>query len=211
VTDRISSAQSRIRATVSRPERLLPFACLAAAGLLFASEAMTMFEFTPPGGEPVNITQTGAEQHGNALYVIAGFAVVLLAIAVLGSSKAAAIGVATMGLIALGFFLIGDLPDAGQVGTVDDARQSFIDAEAEPQAGFWLEMVGALALAISGIALATLSPDQLGALRPWADRSDTDQALEPPTPAPVAAGNPGHGNAESDSGAAGEAARARQR
>ena len=66
-----------------------------------------------------------------------------------------------MGVIALLIFLIIDLPDAGQVGTLDDARQSFIDAEAVPQGGFWLEMLGALGLALSGGALATMSSEQL--------------------------------------------------
>ena len=70
-----------------------------------------------------------------------------------------------MGVIAVLIFLIMDLPDAGQVGTIDDARQSFIDAEAVPQSGFWLEMVGALGLAISGAALATMSSEQLELLR----------------------------------------------
>jgi hypothetical protein len=204
------SPQSRIRATLSRPERLLPIACLLAALCLFASELMTMFEFTPPGAEALD-SQTAGERHGNAMFVIAAFAIGALVVAVLAGSKPAALAVAVMGGIALLVFLLTDLPDAGQVGTLDDPRQSFFDAEAVPQAGFWLELVGALALAISGTALATLSPDQLAALRPGADRSDDDQALEPPAPAPVAAGNPGHGSAESDSGAAGEAARARQR
>ena len=70
-----------------------------------------------------------------------------------------------MGVIALLFFLVIDLPDAGQVGTLDDARQSFIDAEAVPQSGFWLEMLGALGLAFSGGALATMTPEQLESLR----------------------------------------------
>ena len=58
-----------------------------------------------------------------------------------------------------------DLPNAGQVGTLEDARQSFIDAEAIPRAGFWLELLGALGLALSGGALATMSPEQLASLR----------------------------------------------
>jgi hypothetical protein len=46
------------------------------------------------------------------------------------------------------------------VGTLDDPRQSFIDAEAKPVAGFWLELVGALVLTVCGAALATLRPDR---------------------------------------------------
>ena len=45
-------------------------------------------------------------------------------------------------MIALLIFLVIDLPDANSIGTLDD-DQSFIDAKAEPAAGFWLELVGA--------------------------------------------------------------------
>src|SRR5690606_34273281 len=128
---------------------------------------MTMFEFTPPGGETL-AAQDAAERHGNAMFVVAGFAALATVLAVFAGSKPAAFAVAAMGAVALLVFLLTDLPDAGQVGTLDDARQSFIDAEAVPEAGFWLMMLGSLGLAISGIALATLSPDQLRALRPGA-------------------------------------------
>jgi hypothetical protein len=145
--------------------RLLPLACLVAAILLFASELMTVFELTPPGGEPID-SQDAAARHGNAMFVIAVFAVGALGLAVFTASKPAAIAVAAMGGIALLIFLLVDLPDAGQVGTLDDEPQSFVDAEAVPQAGFWLEMLGALGLTLSGIALATLTTEQLAALRP---------------------------------------------
>jgi hypothetical protein len=200
-----------VRETLSRPERLLPFACLVGAALLFASELMTMFEFTPPGGEALD-SQTAGERHGNAMIVIAAFAVGALVVAVLAGSKPAALGVAVMGGIALLIFLLTDLPDAGQVGTLDDPRQSFFDAEAVPQAGFWLELVGALALAISGAALATLTPEQLAALRPGADREPHEpDAISPAAPAPLATGNPGHGAAEAGNGPRSERARIRRR
>jgi hypothetical protein len=150
---------------IGRLTRLLPLACLVAAICLFASELMTTFEFTPPGGEALD-SQGGADRHGNALAVIAVFAIGALALAVFTASKPAATAVAVSGVIALLVFLLVDLPDANAVGTLDDARQSFFDAEAVPQGGFWLEMVGALALAVSGLALATLTPEQLAALRP---------------------------------------------
>jgi hypothetical protein len=151
--------------TVSRATRLLPVAIVLAAIVLFASELMTTFEFTPPGGE-VLASQGGADRHGNALMVIAVFAVIALGIAVFTGSKPAAIAVAVAGVAALLVFLLSDLPDANAVGTLDDARNSFFDAEAVPQEGFFLEMLGALALAIGGVALATMSEDQLRALRP---------------------------------------------
>jgi hypothetical protein len=66
--------------------------------------------------------------------------------------------VAVCGLIALLIFLIGDLPDVNKIGTLDDPRQSFIDAEAKPVAGFWLELIGSLVLTVCGAALATMRP-----------------------------------------------------
>ena len=153
----------------SRAERLLPWVCLAAAALLFASQFLTMFEFTPPGGEPLE-DRSVIDHHGPALMILAAFAAVALIVAVWAASKPAAIAVAAMGALALLIFLLIDLPDAGQVGTLNDARQSFIDAEAIPQAGFWLEMIGALGLAFTGAALATMSSEQLGALRPRTKR-----------------------------------------
>ena len=172
--------------TVTRLTRLLPLACLLSAICLFASELMTMFEFTPPGGEALDDV-SNAERHGNAMFVIAAFAIGALGLAVFAASKPAAIAVAAMGGIALLFFLLGDLPDAGQVGTLDDARQSFFDAETVPQGGFWMLLVSSLGLTVTGIALATLTPEQLAALRPKrrerADRGQPEaEAAQAPSP-----------------------------
>jgi hypothetical protein len=166
--------------TAGRLERLLPWACVLSAGVLFASELMTLFELTPRGAEPLDDV-LARDQHGNAMFVVAGFAIILTLIAVWAGSRPAALGVAVMGLIALLIFLIVDLPDAGQVGTLDDARQSFIDAEAVPQGGFWLEMLGALGLALSGGALATMSSEQLESLRGKFFRRGTPKPNAEPT------------------------------
>lgn len=154
-----------------RLERLLPLAALVAAGLLIASELMTTFEFVPPGGEALS-SQSAGDRHSYAQIVLAVFAIVALAAAVLNGSKPAAVAVAACGVIALLIFLLLDLPDANNVGTLDDARQSFFNAEAVPQAGFWLQLIGALGLSITGIALATLSPKQLAELRPGSKSED---------------------------------------
>lgn len=164
--------------TAGRLERLLPWACVAAAAILIASEAMVMFELTPPGAEPLEEVLS-RDQHGNAMFVIGGFAIMLTFVAVWGGSRTAALGVAVMGTGALLMFLIMDVPDAGQVGTLDDARQSFIDAEAVPQGGFWLALLGSLGLAISGAALATMSAEQLESLRGKFWRSGTPKPKEP--------------------------------
>lgn len=161
-------------------ERLLPLACLAAAVALFASDLMTTFQLTPPGGEPL-CAQEAVDRHHYALAVLAVFSVGALLGAVAWGSKPAAIGVAVAGILALLIFLIADLPKANNLGTVNDAcgpqAQSFFEAKAVPQAGFWLELVGALSLTISGAALATLTPEQLAALRPSRRRKPEDQAV----------------------------------
>ena len=69
---------------LSRATRLLPVAVIAAAVCLFASELMTVFEFTPPGAEPL-CAQGGADRHGNALIVLSVFAIGALVVAVLGA------------------------------------------------------------------------------------------------------------------------------
>jgi hypothetical protein len=139
---------------------LLAAACLLSALVLAASEFMTTFEFTPPGGEPLQASEA-ADRHSYGLVVLAAFAIGALAIATVVGSKPAATAVAIAGGIALVIFLLVDLPDAGKIGTLDDPRQSFIDAEAVPQAGFWFQLLGAVSLTVTGIAFASLPPEQL--------------------------------------------------
>ena len=152
-----------------RTESLLVLACAGAAAMLAASQFIPLFELTPPGGEALAEVDA-ADQHGYATLVLAAFSLVLLVVGITAANEAlaqiSAFAVAACGVVALLIFLVGDLPDANQVGTLDDPRESFIDAKAEPQPGFWFELVGALVLAICGAALATLGPKKLGELRP---------------------------------------------
>jgi len=151
-----------------RPERLLPLACIAAATTLLVSEFMTTFQLGSTGPTFCNIQAAG--RHHFALGVLAIFAIIAVLIAVIAASKPAAMAVGAAGLLALLLFLIIDLPHAGNSGTLAGCSATttgqFFEAKANPQAGFWLEMVGALALALSGVALATFSTEQLAALRP---------------------------------------------
>ena len=101
--------------------------------------------------------------------MLAAFAIVAVLVAILAGSRPAALGVAIAGLGALLIFGIVDLPKANDIGGVSSAcapASQGLDAKAVPQAGFWLELVGAVALTLSGIALAALNADQLKALRP---------------------------------------------
>ncbi len=165
------SAARRREPLFNRPERLLPFACFVCAAALLVSERMTTFQLVAgpatSGASLCNLQ--AADRHHYALAVLGCFAIVAVIAAVLGGSKPAAIAVAVAGVLALLLFLVVDLPKANNVGSIsascDLADQGF-EARAQPQAGFWLEMVGALGLTLSGAALATLGSDQLRALRP---------------------------------------------
>jgi hypothetical protein len=150
---------------------VLPFACIVSALVLLASEFMTTFQLVSqpaPGGAPLCGIEA-ADRHHDAMAVIAIFAIVAVLVAIFAGSRPAAVAVAVAGGLALVLFAIVDLPKANDVGTISSAcnavSQGF-DAKALPQEGFWLELVGGLALALSGVALATLSSEQLRALRP---------------------------------------------
>lgn len=161
-------------------ERILPFTCIAGAVVLVASELMTTFEFVPAGGDPLAL-QHAYDRHHYALLVVALFALVATVVAVVAGSKPAAVAVAVAGAICLLVFLIVDLPDANNVGTLNDPNQNFFNAKAVPQPGFWLELVGSLGLTLAGTALATLNPRQLYSLRPtWLLGSGTPPGATEP-------------------------------
>lgn len=163
-----------------RTELLLPLACAGGCALLAASEFMDTFELNGPGPS-LQVVQTAADQHYYSLLVLAGFALAALVAAVLTGSKPAATAVAACGAGALLIFLLIDLPDAGKVGTISDVNLT--QAKAEPALGFWLELTGALVLAICGGALATLSPEQLRAFgRPPENHRPAAGSQDPGTP-----------------------------
>ena len=64
-----------------KAEMILPLTIVLAAIALAASELMTSFEFTPPGGDPLS-DQLAGDRHGFAMLVLAIFAVASLVLAV---------------------------------------------------------------------------------------------------------------------------------
>jgi hypothetical protein len=168
-----------------RTETLLVLACAAAAAMLGVSQFTDIFHLTPPGGEALKAIKA-SDQHGYATLVLAIFALILLVVAMAARGEqlgqVAAVAIAVCGVVALLIFLIGDLPKVNNVGTLDDPRQSFIDAEAKPVAGFWLELVGALVLTVCGAALATMRPDRVGTTKIHGGRSHDGAVPEASTP-----------------------------
>jgi amino acid transporter len=154
--------------------------------MLGVSQFMDIFHLTPPGGEALQAI-TASDQHGYATIVLAGFALILMVIAMAYRGQqlgqVAAVAIAVCGVVALLIFLIGDLPKVNNIGTLDDPRQSFIDAEAKPVAGFWLELIGALVLTVCGAALATLRPSSGETTEIHGGRSHKETSHEAAAPA----------------------------
>ena len=94
---------------LSRATRLLPLAVIAAAVVPVRVGADDRLRVHPARRREPLCAQGGADRHGNALIVLAVFAIGALAIAVFTGSKPAAIAVAACGGVALLIFLIGDL------------------------------------------------------------------------------------------------------
>lgn len=155
------------------PERLLPLAVIGGALLVMASELLDTFRFEA-AGQTVLQSSTGGERHYYALLVLGAFAVAAMVVAIIGGSKPAAIALAAAGITALLIFLVIDLPDVDKVGTFDDPGQTFLQAKAQPQDGFWIELIGALVLTVCGAAMATLAGGQLRALRPGASEESRE-------------------------------------
>lgn len=155
------------------PERLLPFACIGGALLLMGSELLDTFRFEGPGPTLLQ-TSGGGDRHHYALLVLGLFAIAAMVVAIASGSKPAAVAVAAAGVTALLIFLVVDLPDVDQVGTFDDPNQTFLQAKAQPDDGFWVELIGALVLTVCGGALATLEGRQLRSLRPGASEASRE-------------------------------------
>jgi hypothetical protein len=162
-------------------EVLLPVVIALAALALAASELMTTFELTPPGGDPLS-EQLGGDRHGYAMLLLAAFAFVALLIAVATGQRAAGWATAGFGVAALALFLIIDLPDAGATGDVQFHDFGLTTVEAVPRPGFWLEAAAALVLALAGIAFATQPPADRRALRRHWDSRRNRRAVGPADP-----------------------------
>jgi uncharacterized membrane protein len=118
--------------------------------LLLYAETLDLYRIVTPGGTTSNAPgsiQSGADQHSWALGVIG---VVIAAAAVLASwtrQRLPAWAAVALAAIALGIVLIGDVPDVTSSGLTTEIESG----EAEPRAGFWVELIGAV-VALAGTA-----------------------------------------------------------
>ena len=104
--------------------------------------------------------------------------------ALAGGSRPAMIALAVLAAVAVGIALIKDLPVATGEGTLKQ-RQAYQTTNAAPQAGFFVETLGAALLLIAGG----------GTLMLWGGRSSsTERSRSRPRPRPEGAPSPSPGD-----------------
>ena len=149
-------------------ERLLPLAIIGGALILIGSEFADTLHLEAAGDDVLD-RFPGYERHSWAVLILGVFAIAGTVAAIVTGSRAAAAAVAVFGSASLLLFLLIDVPDAGRTDNYSYPGRAALEvAEAVPAPGFWLLLIGSLVVAVCGIALATLTSDQLRALRPGA-------------------------------------------
>jgi len=106
----------------------------------------TCEELAGPGaGEACTVS--GFEQHGGALLLLGGVAVVMALGAARGASRPAAFALLVIAAVVLAFALLRDLPKTGETGLIGITYEA---AKASAGPALLLEIAGAVALAVAG-------------------------------------------------------------
>jgi hypothetical protein len=99
---------------------------------------------------------SGFERHGGALIVLGLATVVMTVGAALGRSRPAALALLAIGaVVVILLALLLDLPKTDEVGLLSN----FEGARGEKGAGFWLELVGGILAALTGLAALLRRPE----------------------------------------------------
>jgi hypothetical protein len=131
--------------------RFGPLVALALAGVgLIVSEFLTYREIVAVTVVPEGGRTTGGEHHAYAMALIGLVSLPMSYGAVVGRSRPAAAAVAVLGALVLAIAAIFDAPsldDTGLIGRTYDL------AEANPGAGFWVEILCGAVLLVGGLLL----------------------------------------------------------
>jgi hypothetical protein len=74
-------------------------------------------------------------------------------------SRAALVGLASLGIATLAIALLGDLPDARSSGLIGSGASGYVQATSSPSAGLYMETLGAVILLVSGgVGFMMLAP-----------------------------------------------------
>lgn len=120
--------------------------------LLVAADFSTLIEIR--SGGVVRDRIAGGDRHTYALVLIGAVTVGMAVVAALRDSRAAALALAGLGLLALFICLLADLPDVNSSGYLSGFRS----ADASPGPGFYLEAVGAVLVLLAAAASLVLAP-----------------------------------------------------
>jgi hypothetical protein len=118
--------------------------------LLLYAETLDLYRIVTPGGATSNAAgsiQTGADQHSWAMGVIGVMIGTAAVLARWTRQRLPAWAAVALAVVALGIVLIADLPDVTSAGLTTEIETG----EAQPEAGFWTEVGGAVA-ALGGAA-----------------------------------------------------------
>ena len=149
---RLGPATKAVAARLGPPlVRYGPLVVLALAGIgLILSEFLTYREIVAVTVVPEGGRTSGGAHHGYAIGLIGLVSLPMSYGAVIGGSRPASAAVAVLGALALAIAAIFDIPsldDTGLIGRTYDL------AEAQPGAGFWVEIACAAVLLIGGLLL----------------------------------------------------------
>ncbi len=150
--------------------------------LLAAAEFATLYEVRAitavvPGG-----TTTSGSHHGYALLIVALVALPMAWGAVVGGSRPATIAVIALGALALFVCLAIDLPDVGDEGLL---AETYEQAKASPQEGFYLETLGSVVLLLAGVGMLVLRPAAAAAAAAADEARPAEGETGEPEPAPA--------------------------
>ena len=155
----LRTVEAALERAAAAPFRLLArrsvqaAAALAVVGglLLLYAETLDLYRVVTPGGATSNAAgsiQSGADQHSWALGVIGVVIAVSALLAAWTRQRLPAWAGVVLAVMALAVVLVGDLPDVTSEGLTTEIESG----EAEPEAGFWVELAGCGA-ALAGTAL----------------------------------------------------------
>ena len=146
----------RVAAFVTRHAALIATVVAVLGGLLLLyAEMLDLYRIVTPSGSisnAVGSVRTGSDQHSWALGVMGVAAAAAALVALVTRQRLPALAAVTLGLTALILALTWDLPDVTSSGLTTDREAG----DAEPAAGFWIELVGAVLLTGGAAALAAI-------------------------------------------------------
>ncbi len=102
-----------------------------------------------------NCSQTGLERSSVALLLFGLLTFVMGSGAAFGRSRPAAVALIAIGVVVLGFTLLGDLPASDDTGLIG---RDYAEAEASPGTGLWFELAGGILAVLAGL-LRVIRPD----------------------------------------------------